>query len=92
MRTAFTVAASLLATAFVALFQPNEYAWMKDEIASGQLPEDADMMFKFGSVIIMQVLVQAVAIWILLRSGRKTVAAVLALVSIVASLLLFQRL
>jgi hypothetical protein len=92
MKAALIITVSLLVSAFVALFHPNEYAWMRDETGSGQLPEDADMMFKFGSVMILHALVQAVAIFMLVRSGRKLLAIGLAAAAAAAALLLLQRL
>lgn len=91
MKAALIITVSLLVSAFVALFQPNEYAWMRDEFGTGQLPEDADMMFKFGGAMFIQALVQAGSIFMLVRSGRKTIAIGLAAVAVVAALLLLQR-
>lgn len=92
MKAALIITLSLLVSAFVALFHPNEYAWMRDEFGVGQIPEDADLMFKFGGVLIMHALVQAAAILVLVRSGKKLIAIGLAVAAVVAALLLFQRL
>ena len=92
MKTALTTTLSLLASAIVALFHPNEYAWMRDEFRAGQIPEDSEMMFKFGGVMIIHALVQAAAIFVLVRSGHKAIAVGLAAAAAVAALLLVQRL
>jgi hypothetical protein len=92
MKTALIITLSLLLSAFVALFHPNEYAWMRDEFGASQIPEDPDMMFKFGGVMILHAAVQAAAVFVLMRSGHKTIAMGLAAAAAAAALLLFQRL
>jgi di/tricarboxylate transporter len=91
MKTVLIVAISLLLSAFVALFHPNEYAWMQDEFSAGQIPEDADLMFKLGGAFVIHGLIQVTALFLLLRSGRKTLGISLAVVAAAAALLLLQR-
>ena len=91
MRTALIIVASLLFSGFVLLFQPNEFAWMRNEIGKGQLPEDPELMFKLGGVLFVNLIVQAVCLAALRRSGHKRIAVALAAVAVAATGVLFLR-
>jgi hypothetical protein len=91
MKTVLAIAASVLVSAFVAVFHPNEYVWMREDFGVGQIPEDPDMLFKLNAVLIVHALVQIAAFVFLLRSGRKAVAFGLAVLAGIAALLLLQR-
>jgi hypothetical protein len=91
MKTVIAFVASLLLSAFVAVFHPNEYSWMQDEMGTAQMPEDADMMFKLVWVLVIHGVIQVAALFLLLRSGHKMTAIALGVISAGAALVLLQR-
>ena len=91
MRTALIIVASLLFSGFVLLFQPNEFAWMRNEFGKGQLHEDSELMFKIGGALFVNMIVQAVCFAALGRSGHKRIAFALAAVAVAATGVLFLR-
>lgn len=90
MKTVVIAALSLLMTAFVAIYHPNEYSWMSDEFGKGQIPEDPDMMFKLVGVLGLHAAVQIGVLLVLLRSNRK-LAVGLSVAAAVAAILLLLR-
>ena len=90
MKTVVIATLSLLMTAFVAVYHPNEYSWMRDEFGTGQIPEDPDMMFKLAGVLGLQAAVQIGVLLVLFRSNRK-LAIGLAVAALFAVLILLLR-
>lgn len=91
MKTIFIAAASLVMSAFVAAFEPNEYFWMRDEFGAGQIPDDPEMTFKLFAVLALHLVIQAAAFALLYRAGRKPAAFGLAAVAVAAAAMLASR-